>query len=63
MFVLSGPKPTASHALLDFGDEGTAVIRFSRIIEGSLSDGKCRVNWDDGEEYDASVIITGKTFH
>ena len=52
-----------SHALLDFGDEGTAVIRFSRIIEGSLSDGKCRVVWDDGEEYDGGVIVTGKTFH
>ena len=58
-YSLSGP--TASHALVDFGDEGTAVVRFSRIVEGSISDRRCRVNWDNGEEYDGDLIITGKT--
>ena len=56
----SGPKPTASHALLDFADEGTAIVRFSNIVEGSLSDGKCRVKWHDGKQYDGDVVLTGK---
>ena len=48
---------------MDFGDDGTTVVRLSRIVEGSISDGKCRVNWDDGEEYDCDLIITGKRFY
>ena len=28
----SGPKPSASHALVDFGDEGTTIIPFLRIV-------------------------------
>ena len=35
---------------------------FCRIVEGSVSDGRCRVNWDDGEEYDGDLIITGKRY-
>ena len=48
--------------LVDFGSEGTgtAVVRFCRIVKGSVSDGRCRVNWDDGEEYDDNLIIMGK---
>jgi len=49
-------KSTAFHALVDFGDEGTAVICFFRIVEGSISDRRCLVNWDDGEEYDGDLI-------
>ena len=48
--------------LVDFGDEGTAVVCFCRIVEGSVSDGRCRVNWDDGEEYDGDLIITDKRY-
>lgn len=48
---------------MDFGEEGTTVVRFSRIVEGSISEGRCRVNWDDGEEYDGDLIITGKMFY
>ena len=57
-YLLSGP--TTSHAPVDFGDEGTAVICFSRIVEASIGDGRCRVNWDDGEEYNGDLIITGR---
>ena len=28
----SGPKPRASHALVKFGNEGTTIIPFSRIV-------------------------------
>ena len=58
----SGPKPTASHALLDFADEGTVIVRFSKIVEGSLSNGRCRVKWHDGKEYDGDLAFTGKDF-
>lgn len=57
---LIGPKSSDSHALVDFGDDGTAVIPFSRIVEGSISDGRCRVSWSDGKEYDAALTFTGK---
>ena len=53
----------ASHALVDFGDEGTAIVRVARIVEDSISDGRYRVKWDDGEEYDGDLIITGKRFY
>ena len=49
-----------SHALVDFGDEGTSIIRFSRIVKGSICEGICRVNWGDGQEYDGALIIAGK---
>ena len=49
--------------LVDFGDERTAVVRLCRIVKGSVSDGRCRVNWDDREEYDGDLIITGKKIH
>ena len=35
-------------------------MRFSNIVEGSLSDGKCRVKWHDGKQYDGDVVFTGK---
>ena len=47
---------------MDFGDEGTAIVRVA-IIEDSISDGKCRVKWGDGEEYDGDIIITGKRYN
>ena len=55
-----GPKSTPSYALVDFGDDGTAVIPFSRIVEGSINDGMCQVNWCDGKHYDAALTFTGK---
>ena len=48
---------------MDFGAEGTAIICFSGIVEGSIGDRRCRVNWDDGEEYDGDQIIRGKRFY
>ena len=59
--IFSGPKPSASHALVDFGDEGTAIIPFSRIVDGSSIDGRCRVKWPDGKEYDAALAFAGKS--
>ncbi|XP_065907068.1 probable serine/threonine-protein kinase kinX isoform X4 [Dysidea avara] len=46
------------NALVDFGDEGTSVIRSDKIIEGSINDGKCRVIWSD-KEYEADLLFTG----
>ena len=57
--LLSGPKPTATHALVNFGDEGTTIVPFSRIMEGSTSKGMCRVKWNDGGEYDGELIVAG----
>ena len=45
---------------LDFGDKGTSIIRFSRIVKGSICERRCRVNWDNGQEYDGALIIAGK---
>ena len=39
------------------------MVRFSKIVEDSINDGRCRVKWDDGEEYDGGLIITGKMFN
>ena len=41
---LLGLKSTASYALVDFGEEGTDVVHFSRIVEGNIIDRKCQVN-------------------
>ena len=30
--IFSGPKPSASHALVDFGDEGTAISDIDFIV-------------------------------
>ena len=60
--LFSEPKPTASHALVDFGDEGTAIIQFSRIVDGSTIHGRCRVKWSDSKEYDATLVLAGKSF-
>ncbi|XP_065894913.1 uncharacterized protein [Dysidea avara] len=49
---------TKPNALVDFGDEGTSVIRSDKIIEGSINDGKCRVIWSD-KEYEADLLFTG----
>ena len=35
---------------------------FGKIVEGSVSDGRCRVNWDNGKEYAGDLIITGKKY-
>ena len=43
----SGPKPSASHALVDFGDEGTTIVPFSRIVGGRTEKGRCSVKWPD----------------
>ena len=56
----SGPKPTASYALLDFADKGRAIVHLSNIVEGSLSDRRCRVKWYDGKQYDGDMAFTGK---
>ena len=44
------------------GDEGTTIIPFSRIVGSSTENGSCCVNWPDGKEYDAALVLTGKTF-
>ena len=59
----SGAKPSASHALVDFGDEGTTIVPFSRIVGGSTEKGRCSVKWPDGEEYNAVMLYAGKTFY
>ena len=46
------------YALVDFGAEGTSIIPFSRIVDGSSSNGRCRVTWDDGDDYDAALALT-----
>ena len=58
-----GLKPSASHALVDFGSEGTTVIPFSRIVGSSTDNGRCCVKWPDGKEYDAALVFAGKTFY
>ena len=58
-FFFTGPKPSASHALVDFGDEGTTIIPFARIVDGSMNNGRCCVKWPDGKEYDATLVFTG----
>ena len=55
----SGPKPTTPYALLDFANEGTAIVPYSKIVEGSLSDRRCRVKWHDKKEYDGELICSG----
>ena len=60
LLLFSGPKPTSSHALLDFADEGTAIVPSSKLVEGSLSEGRCRVKWHDGKEYECELAFTGK---
>ena len=56
----SGPKPSALHALVDFGDEGTTIVLFSRIVGGSTEMGRCSVKWPDGKEYNAHPLITNE---
>ncbi|XP_065898881.1 uncharacterized protein [Dysidea avara] len=46
------------NAVVDFGDEGTSVIRSDKIIEESINDEKCRVIWSD-KEYEADLLFTG----
>ena len=48
----------ASHALVDFGDDGMAIVPFARIIENTVCD-KCRVIWSDRKEYEADLIFAG----
>ena len=60
--LFSGLKSTALYSLVDFGDEGTAILQFSRIVDGSTIDKRCRVKWSDGKEYDAALVFTGKSF-
>ena len=47
---------------MDFGDEGTTIIPFSRTVDGSTGNGRCCVKWPDGNEYDAALVFTAKTF-
>ena len=35
-------------------------MRYSSIVEGSISDGRCKVKWHDGKQYDGDVVFTGK---
>ena len=57
-------KATAlKHALVDFGDEGTTTVPFSRIVSGSMNNERCSVKWPDGKEYDATLLFTGKVFN
>ena len=62
-FFFSGSKPSASHALVDFGDEGTTIIPFSKIVGSSTENERCCVKWPNGKEYDAAMVFTGKTFY
>ena len=48
----------ASHALVDFGEDGTAIVPFARVTEDTVC-GKCRVIWSDKKEYDADLIFAG----
>ena len=45
---------------MDFGEEGTTIIPFSRIVKGSISGGRYLVSWPDGKEYDATLACTGQ---
>ena len=47
------------NALVDFGDEGTSVIRSDKIVECSVDGKKCKVVWSDDEEYEADLLFTG----
>ena len=47
-----------SHALVDFGDDGMAIVPISRIIEDTVY-GRCRVMWSDRKEYEADLIFAG----
>ena len=62
VLLFSGPKPTSLHALLDFADEGTAIVPSTNIVEGSLSEGRCRVKWHDRKEYKCELAFTGKHY-
>jgi len=57
IFFLGFTKP---NALVDFGDEGTSIIRTDIDVDGSLNGGKCKVIWSDDEEYEADLLFTGK---
>ena len=48
---------------MDFGDEGTTIVPFSRIVGGSTEKGRCSVKWPDGKEYNAVLLYAGKTFY
>jgi len=48
---------------VDFGNEGTTIIPFSRIVGGSTDNGRCCVKWPDGKEYDAALVFAGKTIY
>ena len=61
--LFSGLKPSASHALVDFGNEGTTIIPFSRIVGDGRDNGSCCVKWPDGIEHDAALVFTGKMFY
>jgi len=47
------------NALVDFGDEGTSVIRSDKIVEGSVDGKKCKVVWWYDEEYEVDLLFTG----
>lgn len=47
-----------SHALVDFGDDGTEIVPFARVIEDTVCS-RCRVLWSDRKEYEADVIFAG----
>ena len=52
-----------SHALVDFGEEGTAVIQLGMITNNPTSSlvrgDKCTVKWSDHKEYYATFIFSG----
>ena len=56
----SEPKPSASHALVDFGDNGTTIVPFSRIVGGSTEKGRRSMKWADGKQYNAHPLITNE---
>lgn len=55
-----GPNSPVSHALVDFGEEGTTIIPLSRIVKGNVSGGRCLVSWTNGKQYDAALACTGQ---
>ena len=45
---------------MDFGDDGTTIVPFSRIVGGSTEKGRCSVKWADGKQYNAHPLITNE---
>ena len=56
ILIFPGTKP---NALVNYGEEGTSVIRREKNVEGSEDNGKCEVLWSDDEEYEVDILFKG----